>query len=98
MIEDLAFGLFHQSAQEAQKDRCREAFLEHHEIEMAPIRERRKHVAAETLPRAGNRWRLSSWRIRAPRLMVRAHTHLIAPVYQGLFLLGRLANRRVFLF
>ena len=96
--EDLSVCVFHQASHEARENRRREPLLEHHEGQMPPIRQRRKHVAAKALARACKGGRLPLRGIRTARLMVRTNPRLIPPVNQGLFLPGRFADRRVVFF
>jgi len=94
--EDFAVGLLDQAPKKPQEHRCGKALFEHHKVEVTTIRDCREYVASKALTGTGNRRRFPLGCIRTAGLMVRAHAHLIAPVYEGLLASGRRANRGIF--
>jgi len=94
--EDFTVGLFDQASKKTHEHRCGKAIFKHHEVELTAIRDCREYIASKALASTGNRRRFSLGCIRTASLMVRAHTHLIAPIYEGLLDFGRLTNSGVF--
>ncbi len=91
--EDPSRGLTDQLVHEIDKHRCAEAFLKHHEAGFLPIGDRRDHVAATALPRAGDHGSLAPAAMRSAGHMVRSQAHLIRPVDRGFRKLSPPTNR-----
>lgn len=83
--EDLPVSLAHEPVQEADEHPRGEAAPEDHKRQLAPVGDRRKHVATEPLAGARDHRRATAAPIGAARLMVRAHPRLVAPVDLGPF-------------
>src|SRR4030042_2248977 len=93
--EYFALNLPYDAFEKIQKDARFKAGLEHHEIKVTAVVDRRNHVAGKTLSGARDYWRLTATAVGAPRRMIGAQPHLIAPIYQALFHPGLLLNRRI---
>jgi len=81
--EDRTLRVAQQTLEESPIDPHGKGFPEDHERNATTIRDRGDHVAAKPLTRARDHRRLPTPAIGSPRLMVRAQTHLIAPVNRG---------------
>jgi len=80
-----------QASQKPDHDRCCKPFGKNHKRQSPSVRNGRDHVAAKTLARARNHRRLSFGTVTSSGLVIRSHSHFIAPVYLGT-LLTRLAS------
>jgi hypothetical protein len=96
--EHLPSNLPHQPMQKLHEHLGHESLAEHHEAQLAAVRDRRDHVAPEPFPRAGDHRCLTATPVRPTCRVIAAHTHLITPMNLGLFPLGATANHRILLF
>src|SRR4030042_1115313 len=92
------FILFYQTSEKSYKHIRPELTFKHHKIQTALVGEGRNHITAETLAGSRNYRCLTTPTIGASCNMIRPETHLIAPVNQGLFLLGFFPDRRILFF
>jgi len=83
--EHLAFRMPQQAAKETDHHLGREALLEHHERQLAPVGDGGHHVTTKALTCAWNDRRMTALPVRATRLMVGAKPHLIPPMNFRLF-------------
>jgi hypothetical protein len=90
--------LLDQPTEKTDHHRSSESFCEYHKRQSTPIRNGRDHVAAKTLACARNHRRLPSETITASGLVIRSHSHFVAPVYLGTFLSSLASDGRVIFF
>ena len=76
-------SLFEQAFAKVKKDTQPELPLEDHETQLAPVCNRRDHVAAKALAGAWDNRRFALRRIRTTSLMVGSQPHLVAPIQQS---------------
>jgi hypothetical protein len=93
--EDRGSAVPQQAPEKPEEQRHAEPLLEHHERELAPVRDDGEHVAAEPLPRARDHRGLAAPAIRGARLVIGAEPHLVAPVDRGARRFGGRLDGRV---
>jgi hypothetical protein len=91
----LSLVLSHQALHEIQQHISRKALLEHHKAKLSFIGERGNHIAAKALTSPRNDRSLSTTTKRSSRRMVRAQSHLIPPIHQGMFALCTSVQQRI---
>ena len=87
--------LLKQATHELHEQQAIELAVEHHELKMATVCDRRDHVAAKALPGGPDDRRLAHRGVARTGNVVAAQAHLVAPVNHGLLPLGVPNNRRI---
>ena len=93
--KDFAFALTYQTSKELQKDIPTKTLFEHHKIELSLIGDGRDHIATKAFSGSRDHWCLTTTTKRTSHRMIRAKSHLIAPINPGFFMFRFLLDRRV---
>lgn len=86
-----------QSSQKIDEHPAPKFLVQNHEIQLASVRDRRNHAAAETLSRPPDHRRLPFQPPTRPRRMIRPKSHLVSPVNLRFIPPGQGPDHRIFL-
>jgi len=96
--EDRPIHLTQQPSQKPDHHRGRKPLPKHHKGQSSPTGHRRDQVTSEPLARPRNHRRVPFAAVTASGLMIRPHSHLVAPMDFGLVFQGQTTNPRILAF